>query len=469
MLITAPAFATVYTVKPSGGDYSTISSCASAAQAGDTCEVYDGTYSGGVSPPRDGSAANWITFKAAAGNSPVMSGGWSIGGRDYIEINGFTCGAFSGSGITNVKIMNNLIQNVHDGISLRQAFDILVSGNTFNNISGDMIRQFGQRWVVRNNTVMGETDSRNEHMDFWQSWCESGSTIPASYVLIENNSYIDISGGNVHFTLINSTNDCSGPPTNHIYRYNKVHDIGSRGHYIDANAAHPSTGHNVIYNNTYSYIDNGSESIDNAHSFTASDDSSAINNILVNSMSRSRAKGFSGGSGWSQSYNLYYSSNGNMSFSGAASNETGAVKNQNPLLVNPANNDFSLQEDSPAIDSGGPLTNVASGDSGSGTSLIVDDANFFQDGWAGADPDWIAVGTTSNVVQILSINYGTGTITLASSISRNDNDPIYLYKDSDGTRVLYGSFPDIGASEYNNGAPGAPAPVNNLRIIDVVL
>lgn len=33
-----------------------------------------------------------------------------------------------------------------------------------------------------------------------------------------------------------------------------------------------------------------------------------------------------------------------------------------------------------------------------------------------------------------------------------DDAPIWLYKKSDGTRVLYGSAPDYGAYEYNSEA-----------------
>jgi len=52
----------------------------------------------------------------------------------------------------------------------------------------------------------------------------------------------------------------------------------------------------------------------------------------------------------------------------------------------------------------------------------------------------------SNTVQISSISGNT--ITLASPISWSNADDIWLYKDSDGTIVLYGSAPDMGAFEY---------------------
>lgn len=72
--------------------------------------------------------------------------------------------------------------------------------------------------------------------------------------------------------------------------------------------------------------------------------------------------------------------------------------------------------------------------------------------------DWIAVGTVSNTVQISSITYGAYnspgcTITLASPITWASSAPVWLYKKSDGTQVLYGTAPDYGASEYNPAPP----------------
>jgi hypothetical protein len=80
----------------------------------------------------------------------------------------------------------------------------------------------------------------------------------------------------------------------------------------------------------------------------------------------------------------------------------------------------------------------------------------------GIQPDWIAVGQVDNVVQISSINYSTNTITLASPISRSDGDPVWLYRDSSGRRVLYGSAPDVGAHEYQ----GASTPTCENLVCD---
>lgn len=141
--------------------------------------------------------------------------------------------------------------------------------------------------------------------------------------------------------------------------------------------------------------------------------------------------------------------------------------------------DLSIQSDSPAKDQGIYLTQ-ASGSGSTSTTLIVDDAKYFQDGKfgsaSGMDPtklpmgvtlqaDYIAIGTVSNTVQISSINYATNTITLASAKTWSDNDNIWISKISDGTVVLSGTAPDMGAYEYASGTePAAPTKVRIIMI-----
>jgi hypothetical protein len=145
-------------------------------------------------------------------------------------------------------------------------------------------------------------------------------------------------------------------------------------------------------------------------------------------------------------YNLTYQTLGTPIWVNPINSETGAVLQANPYFV--GTTDFHLQSTSNARNKGGALTTVAAGDSGSGTTLVVSDAGFFQPGWAGTQGDWIAVGTVSNVAQITAINYSTNTITLASGITRSNGNSVWLYKNSSGIRVLYGTAPDIGAYEY---------------------
>lgn len=140
-----------------------------------------------------------------------------------------------------------------------------------------------------------------------------------------------------------------------------------------------------------------------------------------------------------------------------------------PAPGDPTNRSYpnlNLQSSSLAINYGTYLTQTKGGGSNS-TTLVVDDAGYFQNGtWAppgATQADWIVIGDVSNVVQISSINYSNNTITLSSPATWTDNANIWLYKKSDGMQVLFGSAPDAGAYEFSQGE--APSPPTNLRII----
>lgn len=124
--------------------------------------------------------------------------------------------------------------------------------------------------------------------------------------------------------------------------------------------------------------------------------------------------------------------------------------------------DLSLQSDSPAIDGAVYLTQT-NGSGSNATTLIVNDAKYFQDGTWGSDlaradlhPDWIAIGKVSNSVEISSIDYGTNVITLSSPMTWSNRDPVWLYKKSQGDVVLFGDAPDYGAHEYVHDTPAQP-------------
>jgi hypothetical protein len=138
-------------------------------------------------------------------------------------------------------------------------------------------------------------------------------------------------------------------------------------------------------------------------------------------------------------------------------------------LANYSGGNFNLAASSPALNAGTHLTTVAAGDSGSGTSLVVTDAGFFQDGLglnaAGVQADCIAVGTASNHVCVTAVNYSTNTLTLASSISRSSGQGVYLYSNSSGVQVLTGSAPNIGAAFAVTSSSNPPAPPSGLSAV----
>ena len=130
-----------------------------------------------------------------------------------------------------------------------------------------------------------------------------------------------------------------------------------------------------------------------------------------------------------------------------------------------AGKDYTLKATSPYVDAGAPLTVVAAAESGTGTTLVVEDSRFVYaeagefPAWMGIRYDWIAVGSTvaaSAKVQIAGADDEANTITLAKPIARRDGDFVWLWKDSSGREVVQGSAPSIGAFEHLGGSPATP-------------
>jgi len=149
-------------------------------------------------------------------------------------------------------------------------------------------------------------------------------------------------------------------------------------------------------------------------------------------------------------YNNYYPSNKQLKYQGSTytpllawqqiGQDTHSIS-QDPLFMN-LGGDFRLQSNSPCIDHGGFLTTTSS--SGTGTTLVVQDARYFTDGYGVVQGDLIQVGSNAPV-RVTSVNYNTNTITVDKSISWNKGDGVsYPYS---------GSAPDMGAYEYGGTSP----------------
>lgn len=123
--------------------------------------------------------------------------------------------------------------------------------------------------------------------------------------------------------------------------------------------------------------------------------------------------------------------------------------------------DFHLASGSPAIDRGIPLTKATNAGTNS-TTLVVDRASYFQDGYCLSGeclntPDSIVIGSSAPV-RIASINDATNVITLAT--------PVTWVVGAAVTLPYSGKAPDIGA--YESGATATvPAAPTNLRVISV--
>lgn len=487
------ALATVYVVNAAGGgDYTTVQACANVAVAGDTCAIVAGTYDERVSVPRSGSSGNPITFIAQGATKPTIRA-FTVSAKSYVTLSsleltnsGMSSDSSAALIITasdHLVIYNNYIHDTtfvgiraNSNPGDNQSAYLHIYQNTLVNIGpyasryvavqlwtnhslienndashcGDFNRIDGNHNVLRNNTWHSTTFAEiaaGDHIDGWQGYCtgDTPAAESANYLVIENNYMYDVQFANVHFSLINGTDTCGGT-TDIIVRGNTAYNIGSQFYSALAASQGPAYYHKA-YNNT---VVNFSDPADHlAIEFQGVTTSSTINNILYNAgVDSSPYYGYDLKSGDATSggdYNLGYFTSGTKTWSSPINAEAHHVLNQDPLFVSSTSN-FHLQAGSPALGAGGPLTSVAGSDSGTGTSLVVNDSHFFQDsyGITGVQADWIRIGA-STTVQISSIDYATNTITLANSVSRSASDPVYLYKDSSGNIVLTGSAPNIGA------------------------
>lgn len=126
---------------------------------------------------------------------------------------------------------------------------------------------------------------------------------------------------------------------------------------------------------------------------------------------------------------------------------------KNPNFVNGDNGDFRLKSDSPAIDAGAHLAKTVEAGTAA-TTVIIDDALFFTDGYGIAEGDKVKIGNNAPVT-ITSIDYDLNKLTVSAPLT---------FAKGDYVDISYnGSAPDIGAVEYT--ANSTPMPTLAARIV----
>jgi hypothetical protein len=454
----------------------TIGKAARSLAAGDTVIVIaGGAYDERVVPANSGTAGQPIVYLAGSGTRPRVRG-FTITGRNHITVRGLeiTHAGFSSdsapgvdlTGTIGVQIVNNHIHHTtsisimhgrsstlriagnqisHAGFpkfpqaeaGIAAAYgepnaDVLIENNQVSFVS-DYVTPYGTRYVIRGN-VFGPAEPRNsQHIDGVQP---NGTTTDS---LLEGNVSINNASSDNHFFL-NQLDGSDG----WIIRYNVV--LRSNGGLDWRNADRHYFYNNTFYD-TYTYWANSFQIL-----MTNSTGNVVRNNIWYHASS-GNPYSFDSGSSVSKDYDLWFNQ-GNPG-------EAHSV-NADPAFANAAGGDFRLKPGSPAIDAGGALMFVSPADSGAGAVLAVTDAGFFQDGWAGVPADWIAIGSPNNTVQIASIDRTTNMLNLASPVSRVAGQPIWLFRSSNGSQVLFGGAPDIGAFESNASTGDTTPPVTAI-------
>ncbi len=123
-----------------------------------------------------------------------------------------------------------------------------------------------------------------------------------------------------------------------------------------------------------------------------------------------------------------------------------------PQFVDMAAENYQLKNNSPAIDAAVSLTSTTS--SGFGTTVAVEDASYFSDGYGLVPGDEVKIGSNP-AVTVLNVDVEHNTLTLARTVRWTQGTPVYLGD-------FNGAAPDIGAFE-STYAP--PPPSKSITVV----
>jgi hypothetical protein len=380
--------AATYTVSTSGNNanigtadkpWRTIQKAADTMGAGDIVIVQPGTYNESITTKKSGTAGKNIEFRA---NGTVSVNKFSINkGHDYITIDGFRLSAELGSYETfisvsgsNCYVRNNSISyngnSDISGISIAGSFNTisgnileglkypnivvngnnhLFQGNTIQKTPHDAMRVFGHDHVIRNNIFRDMYNSGITHVDLFQTYGNNGGV---SYnILIENNHFKNCSETQIG----NFTQDGVSDIRDWTFRNNVFENIN-----FQANIFAPNF---KFYNNTFYHCDQntgGPLIFNNNATVGIANGAVVMNNLFIDCGSRPLNTGWyyfdTGLTGVQADYNYVAGAESAGFPSKQGFSEPHGINGGNPKFVSIVGSDFSLQSDSPAINSGVAIT-----------------------------------------------------------------------------------------------------------------
>ena len=391
LIFTLPlyVYSSTYYVDVNGNDgnagtefspWKTIQKAGSIVNAGDTVIVKSGTYNERVTFAHSGTSDNKIVFKAYPRRTVYMQGFNTTNGH-YIRIEGFditnNLHGWMGGGIwvssNNVEIVDNYFHDIPysainpnwSGVSTNNIYvannrmycctkGIVVSGNGWlvenNEVERlqypeggdcDYSRFFGENHIIRNNYFHGTIQSEigRSHTDGFQTFSNNGEC--AKNIIIEYNVVRDfysqgfmmssgIAGNHDNIIIRNNIFDgaaswgiCAEGIYNLKVENNNFVNMGIHGIGFRMYQGIPTTGiikNNIFYNAGSNYWSEPGCTLDSG-------------------------------------YNLLYKTSGTIS----ASSYPNDLVNIDPKFVDITNDDYHLQNGSPAIDAGDPTFSIPAG------------------------------------------------------------------------------------------------------------
>lgn len=495
--------------------WKTITKANQTLTAGDTVYIKAGAYSSYIAPAKSGTPSQPITYKNYGTDAVSIQNaayGVLLDGKSYITVQGINFTNLDRFMYLQNGANNNIIAycNFDYGRSNAWTGSVIYRNSSYNWIHHSRFSNYGaclagygsgsdqgttldigdeesgtdssSHNVVEDSTlyhgghhVMGVFSRYNTirnnyfHNEAWsngrghRNLYLQGNEVNSGYTLFEGNRFgYSTKGCNNASPTVGSV---AMSTSYNIFRYNKIYHSVAYGlgtaSYVSQGSQYSLGSNNKIYSNT---IFNSGYNIDPSYKGGSEDtaiwfsNSVNIGNLVKNNL-------------YSANYQVHSGVTAKQTFANNWNGDTqGDPKFVNASTTPPADKmdatlpNLDLQAVSPAIDKGGALTTITSS-TGSGTSITVSNASYFQDGTYGppgvVQADWIAVGTVANAVQIASISGNT--INLVNSINWTNGDSVWLYKKSDGVIVLYGTAPDAGAYEFTQGTTLSPP--TNLRIL----
>lgn len=467
--------------KCSGGSaagYRMLADALNAAQPGDTVLVRGGIWGERLVPLRSGTSTAPITIAAQSGETPTLSGlsdaaillqnvnyiivegitvdnstGWARIDRASYNVlrnltlkrataGGTTGGVKFANGSTYNKLLDSVMNDGNDNLTIQQSDYNLIAGNTITEGRHSIFSiRCGSYNVLRNNTFTNTEQKIGEIYD-----CEGTSDAPIKLDATKRNL---VDGNRFTYTHASSRD----------YAYNGIQYAGQNG-IVRRNTFYDNQGGGV---NFQVYSDESLYNYGNR----------VYNNTFFNNRCYGLAASSSATSSQYQSNrvrnNLLYK---NAGCSGEAAqtaigNTKAVILDSNTLATTPppfaneTNRDLRLASGSSLIDTGTYVATTAA--AGSGTSMTVDDASWFYDGFQipGEVGDTIQLQGQTETARIIAVNYTTATLTLDRSLSWTAKQGLHL--------AYNGRQPDPGAFEYSASTnPGTasmrPSAPENLTV-----